>query len=322
MPIVSASSYRPSLLMQNGHLNTVFAAMFRKVEGVSYRRERLELPDGDFLDLDWSGRFQQGKLVLVIHGMEGNSHRAYVQGMLKAFNQQGWDGVALNLRGCSGEPNRLPRAYHMGVSDDVHLVLEHLLQAGHYREIVMVGFSLGGNIILKYLGEQGNALAPELKRAVVFSVPCHLPSAEAAIGRPENRLYVWRFLRTLNPKMIQKANLFPELINAEDPLPSSLREFDERFTAPLHGFSHAEEYYATCGSYLVLDKITIPTLLVNAADDPFLSAACFPKELARQSDCLFLEIPRFGGHVGFVTFGAEKMYWSERRAVDFVLNAC
>lgn len=308
--------------MQNGHLNTVFAAMFRMVEGVSYRRERLELPDGDFLDLDWLERHQQDKLVLVIHGMEGNSQRAYVKGMLKTFHQQGWDGVALNLRGCSGEPNRLPRAYHMGVSDDLHLVLEHLLQTGHYREIVLVGFSLGGNIILKYLGEQGNALAPELKRAVVFSVPCHLPSAEAAIGRPENRLYVWRFLHTLNPKMIQKATLFPELISAHKPLPSSLREFDERFTAPLHGFGHADTYYATCGSYLVLDKITIPTLLVNAADDPFLSTACFPEEQAKQSDWLYLETPRFGGHVGFVTFGSKKTYWSERRALDFVLNAC
>jgi predicted alpha/beta-fold hydrolase len=322
MPFIHASTYKASPFLKNGHLNTVYAALFRKVKGVSYKRERLELPDGDFLDLDWSGQFMQKKLALVIHGMEGNSHRAYIKGMVKLFNSAGWDGLALNLRGCGGEPNRLPRAYHMGVSDDLNFVLDHILRQRFYEHVVLIGFSLGGNIILKYLGERGVEIPPELKHAVTFSVPCHLSTAAAVIERPENTPYVWRFLRTLNPKMKHKARLFPELLSAEDPMPRNLREFDERFTAPLHGFSTAMEYYTNCGSAAFLRKIAVPTLLVNALDDPFLSRECFPRYEAEHSAFFFLETPSFGGHVGFTTFDSQKSYWSERRALHFVLNTC
>ena len=322
MPIFQTSTYQAPPLLKNGHFNTVYAALFRKVKGVQYNRERLELPDGDFLDLDWSGKFRQKSLALVIHGMEGNSDRAYIKGMVRMFNVNGWDSVALNLRGCSGEPNRLPRAYHMGVTDDLNFTIEHLLQSKHYEQIALIGFSLGGNLILKYLGEQGSSIAPEVKQAVTFSVPCHLSGAEAAIGKAENKPYVWRFLSTLNPKMKAKGRLFPDLIRSEDPMPRSLRAFDERFTAPLHGFKNAADYYAQNGSYPFLQYIAIPTLLVNALDDPFLSKECFPYSVAKESKYFYLETPSFGGHVGFTTFGMHDGYWSEHRALDFVLNTC
>jgi uncharacterized protein len=317
MPVLSASDYRPPLLLKNRHFNTVFAALFRRVSGIAYRRERIELPDGDFLDLDWAGEGRSERLVLALHGMEGNSERQYISGMLRAFVREGWDGAALNFRGCSGTPNRLPRAYHMGDTGDLDFIINQLRGLNRYTEIALIGFSLGGNVILKYLGEQGGSLAPEIKKAVVFSVPCHISSSEREISKLHNRPYVKRFLSTLNPKMQYKATLFPDVIDARPPLPRNLREFDDRFTAPLHGFADAEDYWERSSSLQFIPNISIPALMVNALDDSFLSPECYPRELANELPNFFLETPQRGGHVGFVTFGVGGMYWSEQRALAF-----
>ncbi len=320
MPYLPTSNYRPPFPFRNGHINTVYAALCRRVRGVVYRRERWDTPDGDFIDMDWAAEGRSRQLLFALHGMEGSSERQYIQGILKAFAEEGWDGVALNFRGCSGEPNRLPRAYHMGETGDLRFALQRLLASERYDTIALAGFSLGGNVILKYLGEQGAGLAPEIKKAAVFSVPCHIPSSEREIARPINRPYVKRFLNTLNPKMAEKATRFPGAIHAEPPLPRSLREFDERFTAPLHGFAGAEDYWQRSSSLPYIEKIAIPTLMVNALDDSFLSPECYPRELAESLPNFFLQTPRWGGHAGFVTFGAHGRYWSEQRAIDFVLK--
>ncbi len=320
MPLITDSDYRPPFPFRNGHVNTVYAALCRSAPSAGYRRERWDTPDGDFLDMDWAAEGQSNKLLLALHGMEGSSDRQYIKGLLKLFTQHGWDGLALNFRGCSGEPNRLARAYHMGETGDLHFVLQQVRALGRYEEIVLAGFSLGGNVIVKYLGEQGNALAPEIQKAVVFSVPCDILSAEKAIAQPINRPYVLRFLHTLNPKMLAKAARFPDLIDASPPLPRSLREFDNRFTAPLHGFQDAEDYWTRSSSLPYIEQVAIPLLMVNAMDDSFLSPECYPRELAERLPNFFLETPRYGGHVGFVTFGAPGGYWSEQRALEFVLK--
>lgn len=317
MPYISHSTYHPPLPFRQGHINTVFAALGRRLPAMPYIRERWDTPDGDFLDVDWAAQGNSRRVLLALHGMEGDTSRPYVRGILRAFAMHGWDALSFNFRGCSGESNRLPRAYHMGETGDLDFVLHELLQRHDYDEVALVGFSLGGNVLLKYLGEQGRALHPAVKKAVAFSVPCHIPSSERAIARPINRPYVWRFLRTLNPKMQRKAALFPGLINAAPPLPRSLREFDERFTAPLHGFAGAEDYWQRSSSLPWIEKITVPTLLVNAQDDSFLSPQCFPRDLAERLPDFYLETPRYGGHVGFVSRDAEQLYWSERRALEF-----
>lgn len=320
MPVLTDSDYRPPLLFKNRHFNTIFPVLFRRVSGIAYRRERIDLPDGDFLDLDWAGEGRSERLVLALHGMEGSSERHYIRGILRAFVNESWDGAALNFRGCSGAPNRLPRAYHIGDTGDLDFIIGRLRGLRRYSEIVLTGFSLGGNVVLKYLGERGTDLAPEIKKAVVFSVPCDVTSSEREISKWHNRLYVKRFLQTLNAKMSHKAALYPNQIHLQRPLPRSLREFDERFTAPLHGFAGAEDYWARNSSLPYLPNIAIPTLMVNALDDSFLSSECYPYALAEQHPNFFLETPQYGGHVGFVTFGAGGMYWSEQRALAFVLT--
>lgn len=317
MPVVSHSGYRARGIFRNAHINTIYPALFREVAGVVYRRERLTTPDGDFLDLDWSANGNR-QLVIVLHGLEGSADRPYVRGVIRYFNQRGWDGLGLNFRGCSGSSNLLPRSYHIGETGDLAHVLDHVLEKDRYDRIALVGFSLGGNVILRFLGEgKGRHLSP-LYRAVVFSVPVHVTSANREIQRWENYLYRRRFMRSLNAKVLEKARRFPAEVPVEDPLPSNFLQFDNRYTAPLHGFRDARHYWEACSSLPLLQEIDIPVLLVNARDDTFLSRECYPDQLATRMADFFLEMPRWGGHVGFVSQGARGAYWSEERAFAFI----
>ena len=275
MPIQVHSRYEPPFPFNNGHVQTVFPNLFRHVEGVSYERHRLPTADGDFLDLDFS-RVGTQRAAVIVHGLEGSSHRPYILGMVRALNRVRWDAVALNLRGCSGEPNRKLRFYHSGNSDDLRAAVEHLLLAG-YRRIDLIGFSLGGNIVLKYLGEESSSVNPSIATGVVFSVPCDLRSSSVQMGRPGNRLYMIRFLRLLHRKIRQKMHEFPGKI--DDMGYDAIRtfvEFDDRY-APINGFADANDYYGKASSKPLLRHIAIPVLMVNAKDDPFLPPACYPR---------------------------------------------
>lgn len=318
MPFISNSKYRPTLLLRNSHFNTVYANIARSLNDVVYERQRLDTPDGDFLDLDWS-RVGSDRLVFLLHGLEGSTQRPYTRGMIRYFNQQGWDGVGMNFRGCSGEPNRLLRTYHVGETGDVHFVLEHLTELDRYREIVLIGFSLGGNVTLKYVGEQSDKINPVLKKAVAFSVPCHVPSANVYFNHWQNTIYMQRFMKPLNEKFRYKAIQFPHKLAVPERLPRNFDEFDELFTAPVHGFDSAMDYWTKNSSLQFLDRIRIPTLLVNAVDDTFLSPACYPGEIAEQNEQFYLEMPKWGGHCGFANF--SDIFWSERRAFEFVNTA-
>ena len=324
MPLVTDSRYQPPFYLFNGHLQTIVPSLWREVPDVHYRRERVETPDGDFLDLDWSRLTEAATttLCIVSHGLEGDASRPYVRGMVRALNQAGFDALAWNYRSCSGEMNRLLRSYHLGDTDDLDFVVRHALSTQHYHRVFLTGFSAGGNVTLKYLGEQPDRVPQEVERAAVFSVPTDLRASSHHIARLENRLYLNRFLKTLRAKMRQKAALLPNQIDLTDlDQLQDFPQFDDRFTAPMHGFKSAEEYYehASCGRYL--SDIRIPTLLVNAENDPFLPPTCFPRDVAARSEFVYLETPTDGGHVGFGEGTPDGEYYSERRTVEFLTAA-
>jgi predicted alpha/beta-fold hydrolase len=318
MPFVTSETFRPSFFIRNGHLQTIWS-QYRKVAPISYTRERIETPDGDFLDLDWS-RVGGRTLAILVHGLEGHSYRAYMRGMVGAFNRRGIDTVSLNLRGCSGEPNRLLRLYHHGSSDDLYTTIKHT--AGAYRALAIAGFSLGGNVALKYLGEQCFPIPPAVRCAVAISTPCDLTTCAWNLARPTNWIYMRRFLQMLHVKIRLKMAQFPGRIDdAGFDTIRTFKQFDDRYTAPLHGFTSAEDYWTRCASGQFLAAITTPSLLINARNDPFLTPPCFPVELATGHRYLTFEAPRWGGHVGFIEPGKKEL-WSETRAAAFVAEHC
>ena len=205
MPLIPSDYQNRPFYLFNAHLETIVPSIFRKVAG-GYLRERLELPDGDFVDLDWMS-LQRKILVIISHGLEGNSERHYSKGMARYFFHRGWDALAWNCRGCSGEMNRLPRFYHHGATEDLSAVVDHAIQKG-YTNISLVGFSMGGSMSLKYLGEQKDKLNSQVKSAVVFSVPCHLGASAQALDQPENRFYLNRFLKKLEKKSVLNRSCF------------------------------------------------------------------------------------------------------------------
>jgi len=301
----------------------------RRVPTPPWRRERLNLPDGDFLDLDWSRSKAAGargeRVAVVSHGLEGNSRRPYMAGLVRALNHAGWDAVSWNFRGCSGEANRTLRAYHSGSSDDLATVIAHVVKSSRCPaelQVALAGFSLGGNVTLKHLGELGTAPGC-VTRAVVFSVPCDLGSAARAMSRRATQPYLQHFLRTLRAKAADKVRQFPSDLptitrNARWDRMRTFEEFDDAFTAPVHGFRDAADYWDRCSSKPLIERITVPTLIVNALDDPFLSPGCFPRAEAERSRTVWLETPSGGGHVGFRGAGDRDSYWHERRAVAFL----
>lgn len=314
--MMEGSSYRAPWWLPGGQLQTIVPALTGRVRGVTPVRERLELADGDFVDLDW-WRVGRGRLAVLTHGLEADSGAVYVRRMAAALTAGGWDVLAWNLRGCGGELNRLPRFYHSGATEDLAAVLSHAGSCHPAETIDLVGYSLGGNLALKFLGERAGALPERVGRAVAFSVPCDLADSARALSSPFNRaVYVRRFLRSLAGKIRAKHAMFPEEIRPERLRGvRTFRDFDERFTAPLHGFRDAEDYWARCSCLPFLERVDRPCLLVNAANDPFLGPGCYPREVAAASAMFHLEIPETGGHVGFA--GAAGG-WMERRALEFL----
>lgn len=318
MPIIPTSSYRAPFLLWNGHLQTIFPSLMRRLNGDFYQRERIETPDSDFLDIDWACVGSR-KLAVLSHGLEGNSHRPYVVGMATMLNRNGWDAAAWNYRGCSGEINRQLRMYHNGSIDDLDCVVRHVLQTNRYDTLALIGYSLGGNLTLVYLGCKRNDLDRRLRKCVVFSAPCDLEASAWKLTKLENRLYMENFLSSLHEKIKSKMKRFPDRIHDNDYSKiKNFKEFDDRYTAPIHGFKDAEDYWHTCSSAQYIPGIKIPTLIVNASNDPFLAGDCYPVKQASASATVFLEMPEHGGHVGFVQFNKNKTYWSEDRAMSFL----
>ena len=319
MPLINHADYQPPYWLFNGHLQTIIPSQFRKVDNLVYQRERLKTPDKDFLLLDWAGEASD-KLAIISHGLEGDSQRAYIKGIARAFVKKGYQVLAWNYRGCGGEMNDTLRFYHSGATDDLAYIISHALQRGSYSKVVLVGFSLGGNLTLKYLGENGKHLPEPIKKGITFSVPLDLHSSSLKIGEATNFIYSQRFLRNLKKKIEQKVLQMPDSLSMEYfGKIKSLKDFDNFYTAPLHGFKDAVDYYSQCSSLYFLDKIKIPTLIVNARNDPFLSPQCYPEKMLENHPHVYLQVPDEGGHVGFMQkgVGRDEDYWSDIKAVEF-----
>ena len=322
MPVIpSKFPFNSPFWLPEGHTQSIYPALFRHVILPHQPiRERLNTDDGDFLDVDWyvnQGDLDKNPLLIISHGLEGSSDRQYVKGLIHVMQSQGYNILAWNYRSCSGEINRALRFYHSGATDD----LDFIIRLAHSRganQISLAGFSLGGNLTLKWLGEQGEKPPHFIRKAVAFSVPLHLSSSSRKLARLENRIYTHRFLQTLLKKVNEKSAFYPsDLTKGMLANIKSLKDFDEVITGPLHGFKGAEDSYEQNSALYFLDKIRIPVLIVNAQNDPFLSEECIPYEWAKSSDFVHLEAPNEGGHCGFYPKNYQGITWSEQRATEW-----
>lgn len=316
----SQSAYRAPAWLPGGNLQTLYPALLARRPAVDYRRERWDTPDGDFIDLDWTAKpvTADAPLVVLFHGLEGSSNSHYARALMHAVAQHGWLGVVMHFRGCSGELNRLPRAYHSGDSAEIDWVLRRLQIQHPERPRYAVGVSLGGNALLKWLGEQGLSAAITLRAAAAVSAPVDLHAAGDALQRGFNMTYTKNFLWTMKRRSLDRLAAHPRLFDSRKMLATrTLREFDNLVTAPLHGFRDVDDYYDRASSKPLLVKITIPTLLLNARNDPFLPAVVLPVP-SDMSAAIRAEFPETGGHVGFIsgTFPGS-LNWLPQRLLGF-----
>ncbi len=286
----------------------------------SYSRKRITTWDNDFVDLDFS-LVGSDTLILLIHGLEGSSESKYMISASNEFNSAGFDTVCFNLRGCSGEDNLLLPTYHSGKTEDVDHVVQYLAHHYTHKKILIVGYSLGGNLTLKYMGEYANSMPAKVTLGIAVSVPVDLASSSREMSTLKNKLYMEEFLKTLRLKVLEKAHKFPEytvdktaLFKAKD-----FKDFDALYTAPVFGFKNPEDYWEKASSKPYLSKIKKPTLLLTSLDDPFLSKECYPYEEADKSEYFFLEATRYGGHVGYISsFMQKDNRWLEQRMLGFI----
>ena len=319
--IFTNSSYSAPWWLPGGHLQTIYARSLAGNYQIDYRRERWETPDGDFIDLDWcdSGA-ADSKLLVLFHGLEGCSRSHYALSAMAAAQRQGWRGVVPHFRGCAGEANRLARSYHSGDSDEIDWILRRLKARNPEHRIYAVGVSLGGNVLLKWLGEQGDGAAAIVERAVAVSAPVDLQAAADGLDRSWNRLlYTRHFLKTIKQKAQQKMPTLGLQLNADAlRAASTFRQFDDAYTAPVHGFKDAIDYWQRSSAKPWLKRIKIATLVLNARNDPFLPANVLPTR-EDVSDAVTLEYPASGGHVGFVSGSFPgDIDWLPRRILDYL----
>lgn len=312
------AAYRAPPWLPGGHLQTIYPALWIPRPVVPYDRERWDTPDGDFIDLDRVAGPNGSPLVVLFHGLEGCSNSHYALALMHEIRARGWRGVVVHFRGCSGEPNRLPRAYHSGDTTEVDWILGRLQHERAECALYAAGVSLGGNVLLKWLGERGASAAPLVARACAVSAPVDLMSAGEALGRGFNLLYARSFLATLKVKSTGMLQSFPGLFDAERLRAArTLREFDDVVTAPLHGFRDADDYWTRASSKPLLKHIAIPTLMLNARNDPFLPERALPAQ-HEVAPCVVCEFPGEGGHAGFATGRFPgTLAWLPRRMLDF-----
>lgn len=317
MPIIT-KTFSPSLPFRNAHFNTVYRPLFMK-DTINYQRKRVTTWDADFIDLDFS--FIGSKtLVLLIHGLEGSSQSNYMITTSNYLNNIGFDTVCMNLRGCSGEDNLLLETYHSGKTDDVAFIIKHLISSYNYENIIIIGFSLGGNLTLKYLGEYSN-IPSNVKGGIAVSVPVDLTSSQAELNKLKNKIYLSEFLRTMKLKLLQKAEKFPEFKLNKELLfkASKFRHLEKQYTVPVFGFKSSEDYWQKASAKPFIQEIKVPTLLINALNDSFLSQECYPIKEAKEMKNFHLLIPNYGGHVGFMSsFSNTENRWMEQQIALFI----
>lgn len=324
---MQTNDFNPAWWCRGPHLQTVWRRLYGEIPTVTLRRERWETPDDDFLDLDFfdpgpeKGAAEPIPTVLCLHGLEGSSRAKYILGMLREAHRLGWRGVALNFRSCSGEMNRQRRFYHSGETTDLDWVVRQLIVRLPGSPLFVIGFSLGGNVLLKWLGEQGTKAPDAVRAGAAISVPFDLAEAARNIDRGFSRIYGKVFLRTLKEKAMIKERQYPGLVDpARVRRIASFAEFDDQVTAPIHGFRDGLDYWTSTSSKKFLDAIRRPVLLINAQDDPFLPRECLPLRIIEQSKWLTADFPSSGGHTGFVvgSWPWRAQYWTEVRTFSFL----
>jgi uncharacterized protein len=325
------SLFKPPAWLRNPHAQTLYAACLAPRPRIAFERERWPTPDGDTIDLDWlacgpgiapRGADRPLPLIVLFHGLEGNSSSHYARTLMHATSRRGWRGVVVHFRGCGGEPNRLPRAYHSGDTAELDWILRRMRTQYASGPVCPIGVSLGGNVLLKWLGEGAKRALDVVAAACAVSAPMDLVAAGDALDHGFNKIYTWNFLRTLRRKSLEKLVRFPRSLDAEQTRRArSLRAFDDAVTAPLHGFIDAQDYWTRASSKPWLAHITVPTLVLNAQDDPFLPAPALPQR-ENVSTHVTLELPAHGGHVGFVTGRFPgSLEWMPQRVLGFIQSA-
>lgn len=308
--------YSPILPFKCTDFNTVFRTVFTN-PSVSFERKRVFTPDNDFIDLDFS-KVNSKKLFILIHGLEGSSRSKYIRSNAIYFNSIGYDICAMNLRGCSGEPNLLFSSYHSGKTDDLDFVIKNIER--DYDEIFLLGYSLGGNLVTKYTGEKGETINSKIKNSIAISVPVDLKSSSVQLAKKRNWIYQSLFMKDLKYKLIKKISQFsisdidPKDVNSL----KNFKQYDDIYTSKAHGFIDAEDYWKRNSCKQFIHNIKIPSLMINASDDSFLGKECYPIEEAKSNPFFTLDIPKYGGHVGFNVSFDKNNYWLEKRIIEFI----
>ena len=311
--------------LPGGNAQTIYPFLLRSLIIPAYQRERLELDDGDFIDIDWLDNSTDRPLVVMFHGLEGGSSSHYALSIMGLFQELGWRGAVVHFRGCSGTPNRLPRAYHAGDSEEIDRILHKIIDKnqslGSNAQLYVIGISLGGNALLKWLGEQGKKACHLIDGAATVSVPLDLVAAGKALDSGFNQIYTQHFLGTLKKKVLKKLDNFPGLFDGAAVAEcTTLYQFDNLVTAPLHGFSNTDEYWTLSSSKPWLKHIQVPTLVINARNDPFMPSSFLPAQ-TDVSYSVLLEFPAEGGHVGFLSSPFPgNLTWLPQRIVRFFDN--
>lgn len=314
MPLIETPGYSAPFYLFDRHLETIYANVARKPSPVNYEREVFHTSDGDIMALDWL-RSDSKRLVVLAHGLEGDSRRKYMVGMAGYFHQRGWNALAWNCRSCGGLMNKLPKMYHHGETEDISELIDYVSGLKRFEKIALIGFSMGGSIILKYLAT-ASKVPSKIVAAVAVSTPCNLKDAARQTLKPINRLYLSRFLRSLKRKMHFKASMLPDLAGNLH----MIRNFDDvirLYTMPVYGFKNVDEFYEQASAGVYLRGVKLPSLIINAKNDPLLTPSCMPADAARENPWLFLDMPARGGHVGFALHGKDYTM-AERKSFDFI----
>jgi len=321
MPIIQDNKLKPNIFFKNKHINTIYRHFIYK-KHIKYKRERIQTKDMDFLDLDISS-IKSHKLILAIHGLEGNSHSNYIQSLVNKSNSSNYDVIAINLRGCSGEPNKKLSSYHSGRTEDIWDVVQYINKHYLYKEINIVGYSLGGNLTLKFMGEYANKLPNNIISAVAISTPCDLKGSAQQLSKGFNKIYEYRFLKSLRKKSKDKFLQFPNHTLEENKVLKSknFKDFDNYFTAVANNFKGAEDYWEKSSCKQFLGYIKKTSLLISALDDPFLSNSCYPYKEAKHSKHFYFLPTKYGGHVGFYkNFKLKDNTWLDDTILSFINN--
>lgn len=319
---MNAGPFQPAPGLGNPHLQTLYATLIAAAPRPVFRRERWDTPDdGDFVDVDFIDGPEGAPWVHLYHGLEGSSNSPYARALMEYARRREWRGSVFHFRGCSGEPNRLPRAYHSGDTAEIDWSLRRVKKLAGAAPLYVAGFSLGGNAFAKWLGERGEEACDVVARAAIVSAPLDLTAAGDALGRGITRMYALHFLGSLKPGALEKLQRFPGLYDAEAVRRArTLREFDDLVTAPIHGFRDASDYWSRASAKPHLNDVRVPTLLLNARDDPFLPGMHLPTQ-REVSPAVRLEFPDHGGHVGFIAAPFPgRIQWLPQRLIQFFEN--